>query len=166
MRIFKINFSLEVSMNWIDERAEKHIDKIKSEEEKEYRIQSSNYWSDLRLEIEKNVEQINNHEHWKKYLRDVPLKIDRSFSGNGYEIKKRGFPQVFVVVDNNDDEIEVITSIRKDDKTRSQESKEIFKVDVKEGGQVFLKGNNETLVLPEQAAQYILTPILNELPNS
>ncbi len=147
--------------NWIDEEAEKYRVAKELEERKENLILYSEYWSDVKLQIEKDVKQINNHEVWKSVLRYAPLKIAKT-SSDSYEIEKERFPEVFVSVQNKKDAIEVTTKIKRKDESNWETKTEVLKVD-SDGEKIYLERNKETFCVPEETAQHILTPIMKAL---
>lgn len=162
MRIFNIKFKLEITMSdWIDEEAEKYRTKKELESKKEDLMLRSEYWTEVRVQIEKDVAQINNHPVWKEALVGRPLEITKVNSG--YEIKKQRFPEVTISVLNKDEEIELITKIKKKVDEKPKPDVERLKLN-SDGEKVYLEcQNSEILHIPEETAKYILTPIIKAL---
>ena len=162
MRIFNIKFSLEInmSMNWIDEKAGEFRAKQELEEQKKHLIKRADYWAELKRQVEKEVEQINKMDVWQEQLKDVPLKIE--FLSGSYDITKENFPQVSVSVYNEYDDIEITRQIKIKPESESEERKEIYTVN-SDGKKVFLQGDNGILCIPEEAAKHILSPFVKAL---
>lgn len=145
--------------NWIDEEAENYHLEKEEQQRKEDLINESNYWTILRSQVEKDLGEINNHSVWKDILGGIPLVIQNNT--DGFQIQKTTFPAVYITVRNKDRQVEMVTEI-KETESGANSKEEILQVDVKDG-KVVLKRNEESYVIPEQAARYILTPIIKSL---
>lgn len=158
---FNVKFNLEINMNnWIDEEADKYRAEKELEEKKENAILMSDYWTEVKVQITKDVEQINNNEIWKKALRDVPLEI--TTSTGKYEISKEFFPEVTITVEKKDDEIEITKAIKRTTESKKSFNTETLKL-ISDGGKVYLQGGTHTFSIPEETARHILTPIIDAL---
>src|SRR5688572_12374632 len=98
--------------NWIDEEA-KNFQREKEEQlQKEYLINYSNYRTELRRQIERDVNEINNHPVWKEASKGTPITVVNY--GNGYQVQKLVFPVVYITVKDQGEEIELVTAIKKE----------------------------------------------------
>lgn len=145
--------------NWIEEEAEKfHLEK-EERQKKEDLINNSNHWTLLRQQVEKDVGEINNHAVWKEILGGIPLVIQNNT--DGFQIQKTTVPAVYVTIRNQDRQIEMVTEI-KETEAEANGTREILPVDV-EDGNVVLKSRETSYLVPDQAARYILSPIIKAL---
>lgn len=147
--------------NWIDEEAKKYRNEKELEEKREDLILMSDYWENVKMQIVKDVEQINNNEIWKKALCGLLIKVTDTIGGR-YEIKKERLPEVTMTVENKDNEIEVTKAIKRTNDSKKTFDTEILKVD-SDGEKIYLQSKSGILHVPEEIAKHILMPIIQAL---
>lgn len=149
--------------SWIDEHAAEVQKKRSENSEREKLIQLSGYWLTLRQQVEKDVEQINNHPVFKEILGDKPIRVFGA--GNRYQILKSSEPKVNIEVKNEGDKITLrVLKIHYFGDTRETAEDETLNVELN-GENIVLVRNKKILEVPEQAAEYMLTPIIHAIKN-
>jgi hypothetical protein len=148
--------------NWIEEEAERYQREKEEQIQKEELINSSNHWIILRQQIERDVNEINNHAIWKEILGGIPLVVQNL--NEGFQIQKTTHPAVIVSARFKDRQLEMKTEIKAAE-SNGNLNEEILQVDAKDG-KIVLRKNQEFYVVPIEASRYILSPIINALKNS
>jgi len=147
--------------NWIDEEAKKYLAAKELKEQKADLMLRSNYWADIKVQVLKDVEQINNHPVWKEVLGIAPLKIVEF--NNDYEIRKEILPEVSVLVHSDYLETLEVTTTRKMIKEIERYSKkETLKLD-SDGTKVYLKSGDTTFCIPKEVSKHILKPFIDAM---
>lgn len=147
--------------NWIDDEAEKFRAEEKQKQQGEQLINYTNYWAGLRAQIEKDVRQINQHSVWREKLNGADIKIVDF--GEYYRIEKSSIPAVFISVKNEDKTVNLIKVYKKENSSRTKAEK----LAVEAGDErIYLKGRQDSFLVPEQAAQHILSSIIDVLKES
>jgi hypothetical protein len=150
--------------DWIKNESEKSGREITERKQKEYLISVSNYWADLRQQIERDVVEINNDPVFRQAFNES-LIIEKTDNG-GFRIKKTSFPAAFyVTVENGGDEIRVAVEYGLSGLSDWSESEERLRVELK-GKHVCLSNYNESFIVPEQASQYILRTVVRAKDDS
>lgn len=140
-------------MDWIDKKFEARQNAEKKRQTEEYLIDYSNYWANLKEQIRQDVEKIG--KLWN-------VKISISNTEDGYKISKaESFPTVIITISNGGDNVNVRTQTAQDleDDDTTDES---FIV-ISQNRRIYLKNDSTVLLVPEQASEYILSPIVEAL---
>ena len=145
--------------NWIEEEAAKYQREKEEQIQKEELLGNSNHWAMLRQQIERDVNEINQHAVWKEILGGIPLVVQNF--GEGFQVQKTTLPAVYVTVRIKDRQIEMKSEIKGADASGDQND-ETLELDVREG-KIVLRKNQEYYFLPDQASRYILSPIIGAL---
>ena len=123
--------------NWINEKAEEYSAKKELEENKEYKMLHSEYWTEVRVQIEKDVAEINNHPVWKKALGISPIEVTQTHGG--FKITKQKLPEVTIFVEHDFEKtITVNTEIKRKSESERKPQTEILKLN-SDGVKVYLK---------------------------
>jgi hypothetical protein len=145
--------------NWIEEEAERYHREKEEQLQKEELISNSNHWIILRQQIERDVNELNNHPVWKEILGGIPVVVQNI--NDGFQIQKTTYPVVYVTARLKDRQIEMKTEI-KDAETGDEQNEETLQVDA-EGGNIVLKKFHEVFIMPHEASRYILSPVIRAL---
>src|SRR5438552_2810433 len=154
----------ELTMAWYHDEANKQnaIDQEKARQK--YVIRQSTFWAALKGQIETDVDGINHTAVWTKRLGAHPLIVESPSDGNGYSIRKPGSPAVIITLWNRGDHIEVKREFIDDPTNQRPSETETLDVGVTAEERICLISNNrKRFMVPEVAAEYILTPIIESL---
>lgn len=149
--------------DWISQKAEEYNKKKQDRDYRESAVNLSNYWLELRQQIEIDVNKINAVEGWRDQVGEHPIKIKNE--DEGYSIEKAQYPFVKLYLENQGSEILVRIEEKKSAGHSVDESEDYFNV-VVEGRHVILKRFKEEFIVPEQASQRILKPIVDSILES
>jgi len=155
----------EQSMSWIDDEAEKDRSQVTSAKHQRETIQRSNAYASIISQIQNDVAEINGHPHWKLRLAGFPLRFEQLVdSEGGYAISKLNSPGVTILVRNKGDHL-IIQRRFIDNGSVSAKYRESEKLNVatKGGDTCLLTAHEDVLGVPEQAAKFILEPIIESL---
>ena len=152
-------------MSWLDDEADKNKADEASIRHRVEILSRSNFWAALIQRLRDDVEAINAHEHWKTRLGNVgfPLRFEQAFTGEGYQISKSGFPAVAVAVKNAHDRIKIERNFHENPLSREFKSREDLVINTMGDSVVLITSENQALVVPEEAAKYILKVIIESL---
>ena len=142
--------------NWIDEEAEKFREFAMKSTQRAQIIARSQFWSQLRQQVESDAAVINRHPVWKQALGDENVTVHDI--ENGFEIRKLWLPAVYVRVVNEGYDIHVETEIAESIE-EAKTSAESLRV-IESNGRVQLKGERGSYLVPEQASKHFFEPIL------
>lgn len=153
-------------MAWYHDEANKQNAIDRESAHKRQLIQQSNFWANLRRQIEADVAGINDTELWKKRLAGFPITVANISTGDGYAINKPGHPYVFIAVRHMGDHVALVRDFANQRGLEQYESDEDLLIGAT-GEQVCLQTqSNARLIVPEEAAKYILMPIIESLKNT
>jgi hypothetical protein len=118
----------------------------------------------LRVQIEKDVSDINTNKVGKKILGGYPIRITPIFCG--YEIRQFLYPTHTITVLNKGQQIELkrATFVEPQNK-KNQYFIETLDVRIDDESVYLVKQgmSNRGYLIPEQASRYILTPLLDSV---
>ncbi len=150
-------------MAWYHDEWNKQNELEQSEAHKERVIQQSNFWATLQRQIDQDVAGINDSP-WKERLAGHPLTAQYSKGiGGDYVIRKPSHPQAAITLRNQADHIQLERHFADIRGVEQYPAKERLTV-VSDGKHVYIQTEgNKRLGVPEEAAQYILKPMLQLL---
>ncbi len=115
----------------------------------------------LRQQIESDVAKINRHAAFAELLKNRPITV--TGTGNIYKITKVSQPTVTITVENHGVEILLKNfKIQYMGDAEPSSDEETFKVELREDG-VILTRREKSLIVPEEAAEYILKPLIGSI---
>lgn len=156
-----------LTMSWLDDEADDDKRKEQTERHSEEVLRRSQYWAAIVARLGQEVEAINQHAHWKPKLAGFPLvfRPPTVSDGNTYQIHKSGLPAVIVEVQHKLDHILIGRAFTENPLSRTREfkTKEKLRVGTMGDQVVLITENEETLVVPEHAVQYILKAVIESL---
>ena len=147
--------------DWIDAEMEKFRAEKEIELQGNNLVNYSNYWARLLLQLGRDVDSINYLPDFEKVLKKGVLKFMPC--ADYYVVQMAAKPNVNISIKNGGQTITVRTIIDRLDGTEIDNEVE-FKVVAKDE-RIYLELNGKFFVVPEQASQEILKPILEELKN-
>jgi len=152
-------------MSWLDDEANENKQKEAEQRHSEEVLRRSNWWAAILASLEKQVQAINSHEHWKKRLADVgfPLRFEQPLGSDGYMVSKSGFPAVAVEIVNKYDHVLVARDFNENPLSREFTTREKLSIATMGDHVVLITEKNETLVVPADVVQYLLKVVIESL---
>lgn len=147
--------------DWIDAEMEKFRSDKDIELQGNNLINYSNYWARLLLQLGRDVESINYLPDFQNALTKGVLKFMPY--ADYYLVQMNTNPSINISIKNGGQTITVRTIVDRFNDTVI-DSEVIFKVVAKDE-RIYLESNGKFFIVPEQASQQILKPILEELKN-
>ena len=150
-------------MAWYHDEWNKQNKLEQAEAQKQRIIQQSNFWATLQRQIDQDVAGINDSP-WKEKLGSSPLTASPSSgSEGGYVIRKASYPPIVITLHHYGDHVEVERDFADHSGVEQYAASEQLTIG-SDGKQVYLQTEgNKRLAVPEEAAQYILMPIIQSL---
>src|ERR1035437_3830342 len=149
--------------DWIDKAAEEYQQQKKERECRESTISLATYWHALLTQLENDIAAINANPAWQEQVTP-PVVIEDNPVG-GYVIYKRTDPGVTIYFANGGDTIKLDTIIGQTYAPDRKPQRDTLRV-VNQGRYVILKYRDQDLIVPQQASQHILSPILKAILDS
>lgn len=145
--------------SWIEREMAEYRAVNAQKEQQDYLVNYSNYWAELIRQLERDVAVINELPEFQNVLAGGQLKFVSY--GSKYEVRMTTTPKVFISIQNGGKTVKVRTIIHRID-GNDDSGEKIFKV-VANDGYIYLRLNDDSFLVPEQASGAILAPILKEL---
>jgi hypothetical protein len=150
------------TMAWYHDEWNKQNELEQAEAQKQRVIRQSNFWATLQRQIEQDVAGINDSA-WKEKLKGFPLTAQPATTGDGYNICKPGYPHILITLRHQGDHVEVERDFAENQGVEQYGATEQLSIG-SDGKQVYLQTEgNKRLAVPEEAAKYILMPIIQTL---
>jgi hypothetical protein len=165
LSLFSRHLSYEgvITMEWYHNEANEQNSLEQDEAHKQRVIQQSNFWAKLQRRIEQDVAGINATEFWAKRLAGQPLTAKNSEGSDDYLIRKAGYPPILITLRHQGDHVEVERDFADNRGVEQYGATEQLTIG-SDGKHVYLHTEgNKRLAVPEQAAEYILRPIIESL---
>ena len=153
-------------MAWYHDEWNKQNELEQAQAHKQRVIQQSNFWAQLQRQIEADVAGINDSP-WKERLAGHPLTAQYSKgSGGDYVIRKPSHPQAAITLRHQGDYIELERHFADSDGVEQYAATEQLTIG-SDGKHVYIQTEgNKRLGVPEEAAQYILLPLIQLLKST
>jgi len=152
-------------MSWLDDEANDNKQKEATEQHQKEVLSRSQWWAAILACLEREVNAINCHEHWKKRLGDVgfPLRFGLSYGGDEHQISKSGYPAIMVAIQHKYDHVLVGRVFTENPLSRDFDRREKLAIATMGDQVVLVTDKKETLVVPEDAVRYILKAVIESL---
>jgi hypothetical protein len=145
--------------NWIEEEAEKYHREKEEQLQKDELLNNSNHWLILRQQIERDVNELNNHAVWKELLGGIPVVVQNL--NDGFQIQKTTYPAIYVTVHVKDRQLEMQTEIN-DTEGDGKQAGESLQLDV-DKGKIVLRKDQILYLMPHEASRYLISPVIRTL---
>jgi hypothetical protein len=146
--------------DWLDRKQKDLKDADDAARRREYVVSVADYWLVLWTHLDECIKRINSESRWSGLLKGTPLKIVAE--PHGYELQKGTVDAVYVRVINGGDSITFEFRTRDENFAIIDQRTETWKVDA-DDRHVWLSFGRLHLTVPEQVAEYLMQPIIEEL---
>lgn len=129
-------------------------------------IRQSTFWSDLRQQIEKELEKINSHSHWKEKLGGLPLFTEDASNLRGYQIRKLNPPSMDIRIRHMGSHIMISRVFYGQPLGGYKVDERLDFAVIQESVLLRTADTRKDLGGPEASALYLLEPFIELLKNS
>lgn len=145
--------------DWIRQKAEEFRQQKADRDFRESTVDISNYWVALMHQLEQDIQTMNAVPEWKEQC-SPPIEIKREHEY--YVIKKLHYPLVIVALLNKGSELVIDTVTQASMVSQKRSHEEHWNV-VPDGRFTCLERFRDKLIVPEQASEAILKPIVDSI---
>lgn len=145
--------------DWINKKADEYRQTKDDREYRENTVSVANYWVNLIEQLKQDIALMNAVPDWQEQLTP-PIKLD--IEHEVYVIKKLHYPLVMVAMLNKGTEM-ALDIVKQDTAyTERKSHKETWKV-VPDGRYTCLQRGRDKFIIPEQATEQLLKPIVDSI---
>jgi len=149
-------------MSWIKDEAKKNIEKESKESARNELIARSNFWGRLLRQVDADVKEINEDDHWRKKLGESTVRVSETSGRAGYLVMA-GDLDVLVFIENKGDYLVIEREFTNSPIEDQFLLCEKLSVDTSGNNVILISQNARRFVVPEEASQYILKAVIESL---